>query len=539
MISYKVDLQGKTREFPHYWEQCIGSCHAATVLRADVQAQIRRAHEECGFQYLRFHGLFDDDMSVAFNSMGMGPVQYSFVNIDAIFDFLLSIGMRPFVEVGFMPSVLASGTQTCMHYRGNVTMPESDEAWESLIRKFAEHLLHRYGEEEVAQWFFEVWNEPNLNFFFDGTQEDYFHLYEITARTLKSVSGRLRVGGPATSVNAWIPEFRAYCENRGVPLDFITTHHYPSDDPFSQMGMNGPGVKGQNPAADPELRARFEAMSEEEKQAMIAQMFSRENKNPRDILAQMTRKAKAEAGDYPLYYTEWNGSKEYDTSYQAAFIAQTIAYNEKLVEGYSFWTVSDFFEEMGMKAGPFKNEFGIQTIYGVRKPSYRIFEALHQAGAKRLDVERVAASGSGVAADGTETEVCGTTDSCSAEAKEGGAEQDGYRTAEVMALTDGKQTTLFVYNHDLERRQIQTQEVEITLCGPVRRIEVAQINETHCNPLRAWKQMGEPEYPNAAQIKAMNEASQMVYEEMPVEAGEEQTIRLTMEPESVAVIRIC
>ena len=345
MISYVIPCNDAGYPYPHYWEYCVGSCHAATLLRADVQAHLLRAHRECGFQRVRCHGLFDDDMSVAFTPLGFfGEPTISFYNIDLIYDFLLENGMKPFVEIGFMPSALASGKQECFHYRGNVTPPADYERWNHLIRLFAQHLLERYGREEVESWNFEVWNEPNLNFFFDGTQEEYFTLYENTARTLKAVDAKLRVGGPATSVNAWIPEFLQYCRANDVPVDFITTHHYPSDDPLSQRGMNGPGTKGHS--FDEATIARLMALPKEERERMIAEAFApKENKNPRDILAQMTKKAKAEAGDLPLYYTEWNGAKDFDTSYQAAFILQTLAYNEGLVEGYSYWTVSDIFEE--------------------------------------------------------------------------------------------------------------------------------------------------------------------------------------------------
>ena len=313
-ITYKINCEETGRPYPHYWEYCVGSCHAATLLREDVRNHIRQAHKDCGFTHVRCHGLFDDDMSVVITPMNApAPRSISFYNIDCIYDFLLETGMKPFVEIGFMPTPLASGTQVCFNYRGNVTPPADYEVWDDLIRQFATHLIERYGKEEVEQWPFEVWNEPNLNFFFDGTQEDYFTLYEHTARALKSVDENLKVGGPATSVNAWIPEFKAYCAEHAVPLDFITTHHYPSDDPLSTMGMNGPGTKGKT--FDEELMKKVAAMSQEEIQKLMAQMMApRENKNPRDILFQMTKKAKEEAGDLPLYYTEWNGSKEYDTS---------------------------------------------------------------------------------------------------------------------------------------------------------------------------------------------------------------------------------
>lgn len=489
-IRYHVDLTAPGRPYPHYWEFCVGSCHASTILREDVRQQIRKAHAECGFRYLRFHGLFDDDMSVYFTSM-MNPGEpiISFYNIDNIFDFLLDVGMKPFIEIGFMPSPLASGEKTIFHYKGNVTMPKDDAEWQRLIRLFARHLIDRYGKEEVSQWFFEVWNEPNLNGFFDGTQEDYFHLYELTARALKEVDPCLQVGGPATSVNSWIPEFRAFCEKNQVPYDFITTHHYPSDDPLSTLGMNGPGVKGS-------FFDGLAGLSKEEAQKAMAEFFNHENKNPREILRDMTIKAKEQAGEYPLYYTEWNGSKEFDTSYQAAFIAHTIAYNDGLVKGYSFWTVSDIFEEMGMKPGPFKNEFGIQTNHGVAKPSYRVFQALHEAGDIRVDVPK---------------------------------QND---LVEVLALKNGNEATVFVYNHDLERRAVKAEQVELTFQGAAR-VWKAVIDEGHCNPLKAWQDMGSPDYLSREQVAALHRASELVYE--PVQGT---SLTFTAEPESVTILKV-
>lgn len=501
VIKYSIELKEKGREFPHYWELCIGSCHATTVLREDVRNQIRKAHEECGFQYLRFHGLFDDDMSVVIGSMLPGQKTISFYNIDSIFDFLLDIGMKPFIELGFMPELLASGKKTCFHYNGNVTMPADDEKWKELIRLFAQHLLERYGKEEVSQWFFEVWNEPNLNFFFDGTQEDYFHLYEITARELKAADACFHVGGPATSVNAWIPEFRTFCEENQVPLDFITTHHYPSDDPLSTMGMNGPGVKGSGGYED--IAEQIQKLPPEEMQKIFEQYFSGQTQNPRDIMYKMTAKAREEAGPYPLYYTEWNGAVEFDTSYQAAFVLHTLAHNENLVEGYSYWTVSDIFEEQGMKPEPFKNEFGIQTNHGVRKPVYQAFKELHSAGTKRLE-----ATGE-------------------------------HRTVDVLALTDGEITTVFVYNHDIVRRDIKEEEVRLTLKGNVTSICKAVIDDDNCNPRKAWEELGSPLYLSKAQLAKIEDASHLKYTELTVNQGsEEHTIDLLLQPEAVVVLKI-
>ena len=230
--------------------------------------------------------------------------------------------------------------------------------------------------------------------------------------------------------------------------------------------------------------------------------MNRDNNNPRDILAQMTKKAKEEAGDYPLYYTEWNGSKEYDTCYQAAFAVQTLAYNHGLVEGYSFWTVSDIFEEMGMKPGPFKNEFGIQTNHGIAKPVYRLFQALHEAGDIRLQAE------------------------------------GSHEMAEVLVLKKDREIMVFAYNHDLDRRNVQKEEMEITLEGSVKTIKKAVIDEEHCNPLKAWKEMGSPEYLKREHLEVLEKASELVYEEVILQDTGNQTICFTAEPESVTIFKV-
>ena len=495
-IQYGIHLSEEGRPYPHYWELCVGSCHAATILRADVQEQIRRAHREIGFRYLRFHGLLDDDMSVVLPG-GFFPgesEQISFFNIDRIFDFLLDAGMKPFVELGFMPEAYASTPQTTFHYKGFSSMPKKDEDWSNLITRLIEHLEERYGEAEVRSWFFEVWNEPNLRFFFDGTMKDYFHLYELTARAIKMVDARVRVGGPATSNNMWIPEFRAFCEGNGVPLDFITTHHYPSDDPLSRAGMNTENEKGPG-------MSNLGSLTEEQRNELM-KMFLHENNNPRDVLYQTAKKVKEEAGSYPVYYTEWNAG-HFDTSYAAAGVAATLAYNEGLVEGYSYWCISDIFEEMGLHGLPFNNEFGLVNVYGVRKPVYRLFEELHAAGDRRLTVENQGAS----------------------------------RTAEVLPLSDGGTVTLFVYNHDIEARDIKAEQVELQLHGAVKSLRAAYIDSRHANPCGCWEAQGKPDYPTPAQLAEIENASQLVWENLPVSEGEVQTVNVALEPESVAIVK--
>ena len=183
----------KRGEVKKYWTKCVGSCHAATALREDWRRQLKKCREELGFEYVRFHGLLNDDMSVCLRNED-GFLEYSFFNIDSIFDFLLDIGMKPFIELSFMPSALASGSQTVFHYLGNITPPKDYNEWGALIGALAEHLVRRYGTEEVRKWFFEVWNEPNLkDFFWSGTMEEYFQLYKSAALAIKKVDSKLAV----------------------------------------------------------------------------------------------------------------------------------------------------------------------------------------------------------------------------------------------------------------------------------------------------------------------------------------------------------
>src|ERR1700688_4973240 len=201
VTDFMCDYLQPPTAFTHFWEHTVGSGHAPLALRADWQAQMRRCRHELGFEHVRFHALLSDEMGTLICQNEQ--LLYSFFNADQIIDFLLSIGMRPFVELSFMPETLASGRTTVFRYRGNVTPPADYDQWAALIQKLVAHWVDRYGATEVRQWFFEVWNEPNLQAFWPARQEDYFTLYRYTVTAIKSVDGAVKVGGPATADNQW------------------------------------------------------------------------------------------------------------------------------------------------------------------------------------------------------------------------------------------------------------------------------------------------------------------------------------------------
>lgn len=481
---------------PHFWELCIGSCHAATALRADYREQLKQAHEELGFQYVRFHGLFDEDMSVVLYDspspyVPSDKVKYNFLNTDNIFDFLLSIGMKPFLELGFMPKLLASGEKTAFVYGGNITSPKEFAQWGRFIEAFTRHVTDRYGAEEVSTWFFEVWNEPNLPTFWTGSQRDYFMLYEETARAIKRVNPEYRVGGPATSINAWIPEFKAYCTDHKVPVDFISTHHYPTDDPM----WNNP---------DMDL---MEILSSKGMDAM-----SRYDKH---IIRKMTERARAEAGELPLYYTEWNisallGDADHDTPYAAAAIARILHENTGMVNGYSWWTFSDIFEEMGQMTGEFQGGFGLMTYHGIRKPSYRVFEFMHQLGDEQYAV------------DSSDADPDGNIGVLAAKSKDGGI-------------------AVLIYNQNTKALGECRQET-VTLQIPVNssiKADIFRIDEEHANVRKTWEAMGSPEYVSAAQLTSLHKASEVTAERISADTENGMAeITVTMPPYSVGLIII-
>jgi xylan 1,4-beta-xylosidase len=354
-----ADLQRVKGPLNTMFKACVGAGRANEGLRADWQRQLTRVHNECGFTYIRMHGLFCDDMGV-YREDKSGRPEYNWQYLDELYDFLQGIGMKPFVELGFTPSALASGSKTIFWWKGNVTQPKDFKKWGDFIRAFTTHLTQRYGEEEVRTWYFEVWNEPNLDGFFAGKQEDYFRLYDVTAKAIKSVSPAYRVGGPATAGCGWIPEFIGFCATNPSPVDFVSTHTY--------------GVK--------------EGFLDENGQA--GTMLS---PNPRAIYAEMidSRKKISDSAlpNLELHFTEWSASYTpsdpiHDSYHSAAFILDKIKGAGAVVNSMSYWVFTDIFEEAGPRFTPFHGGFGLVNYQGINKPAYYAYQFLNRLGETEL-----------------------------------------------------------------------------------------------------------------------------------------------------------
>ena len=334
-----------------FFDLSVGSDFPGTLIRDDSQAQLKVVTDELGFRYIRFHAIFHDVLGTV--KIEDGKTVYDWTKIDQLYDDLLARHIKPFVELGFTPKALETSQNSIFYWHGNTSHPKPD-GWRDLIDAFIRHIESRYGQKEVRSWFFEVWNEPNLSGFFEGgDQKAYFELYDLTAKTIKAVDPSLRVGGPSTAGAAWVPEFLAHAKKSGAAVDFVTTHTY---------GVMG-GFLDEYGQGDTKL-----------------------DPSPDAILGDVRRVRKEISAsafpDLPLYFTEWSTSytprdSVHDSYISAPYILTKLKGSQGLVQGMSYWTYTDLFEEPGPPTAPFQGGFGILNPQGIRKPAFFAYKYLH------------------------------------------------------------------------------------------------------------------------------------------------------------------
>lgn len=386
-IEIKIDATKQGKVLEHFWSKCVGAGRANEGLRADWQKQLKMAVKQCGFEYIRFHGLLCDDMFVY--RVENGIEKYNWQYIDSLFDTLLEIGIKPFVEFGFMPCEMASGEDTQFWWKGNVTPPIDYDKWGKLLSNAVKHWISRYGMEEVITWYYEIWNEADLHGFWNGTKSEYFKLYQVSVKAIKEIDERLKVGGPATSnfvpderfdgdvedvtkhithkINdldslewkgVWIEDFLNYCEENHLPVDFVSTHPYPTD--FALDGQQ-------------EMKGR-----------------SRSAGSTRDDLTWLKDIVKGSAyQNAEIHLTEWSSSptsRDYSHDYLPAanYIIKTNLDCTGLTDSLSYWVFTDIFEEAGAGPESFHGGFGMITMQGVKKPSFHAYRLLHTLGKEEI-----------------------------------------------------------------------------------------------------------------------------------------------------------
>ncbi len=351
-VSYN-DVKGNLNK---YFNFCIGAGRAGELMRYIPIQQLKKAVKECGFRYIRFHGIFHEDMAVCLAD-AENNIIYNFQYTDMLFDSLLEIGIRPFLELSFMPKCLASGEQTLFFWNTNVTPPADYEKWNHFIRAFILHITERYGEEEIKQWYFEVWNEPNHPSFFSESNniEAYYKLYKNTVSAVKSVNKNYRVGGPSSAGLAWFEQLAVYCKDNNVPIDFISGHNYCVSGHFDKDGKK--------------------ILNLCDHQVLISPI-----KFYKELL---------EKYNLPMHITEWSSSFSsrdpiHDSYINAPFILETIKQLDGYTDSLSYWTYTDIFEEVSPPPTPFHGGFGLFNTQSIKKPSYYSYQFLNELGDTEL-----------------------------------------------------------------------------------------------------------------------------------------------------------
>jgi xylan 1,4-beta-xylosidase len=452
-----LDATAPAHPFPHFWEQMFGSGRAILSLRESYRSDLRAVKQITDFTFVRFHGIFNDEVGI-YSEGNQGHPVYNFSYVDQIYDGLLEKGVRPFVEISFMPNQLAaSHTLHPFWYRPNVAPPKDWSRWDDLIVAFAQHLVDRYGVDEVARWYFEVWNEPNLDFWAgQPKQESYWELYDHSALAIKKVNPRLRVGGPATAQAAWVDAFIRHCAEKQIPLDYVSTHVYAND--------TAPDV------------------------------FGRQEDIPRD---RMVCRAVEKVHDQiesspmpklPLIWSEFNASYKNeadvtDAVYMGPWLADTIRQCDGLVDVMSYWSFSDVFEEQGVVKTPFYGGYGLIAEDGIPKPAFNAFKLLHKLGEERIQLD---------------------SDS-----------------ALFTRRKDGT-LVLAVWNYAAPEKTGSSRTISLQLKGAsARRASISRLDAGHGDVHHGYEKMGSPRYPTQGQIQELRHAAELpAPDSIPVQDGQ-------------------
>lgn len=467
--------------FKKNWKYCVGTGRLGLALQKEYLEHLKLAKEAIGFEYIRGHGLLSDDVGIyrEVEVDGETKVFYNFTYIDRIFDSFLEIGIRPFVEFGFMPNQLASGDQTIFYWKGNVTPPKDYQKWHDLIVAVVTHFVERYGLEEVKKWPFEVWNEPNLtNFWKDASKPEYFKLYKITAEAVKSVHSELQVGGPAICGGAdhWITDFLNFCYEEKAPIDFVSRHAYTSRMPHKKT---------------------FE-------------YYYQELEPPTDMLDQFkTVREMIDASQFPelpFHITEYNTSYSpinpvHDTALNAAYVARILSEGADYVDSFSYWTFSDVFEEADIPKAQFHGGFGLIGLNEIKKPTFHLFSFFNRLGEEQL-----------------------------------------YRD-EKMLVTRKQDGSISLVAWNLVMEKGEGHELQLDLDLPVSYSEAfltrQTVNEKHANPWRVWQEMGRPRFPSKAQVEILRQAAEplLTTSNLVVENGK-LALSIRLEKNEVTLIEI-
>ncbi len=448
-ITVKPLLNQPSKTFNHTWEGLGNIDQMRWMTRKDCLTQLEEAHQELGLKHIRAVGLFDDHLFVVGNdpknfNTENAPPRKNWQVIDYIFDSLLDIGINPVFTTCFMPEALASGEQYVFDTKNNVTPPRSYTEWAELVKATLAHMISRYGKKRMSEWYYEVWNEPNLGAFFGGTKEDFFKLWEITWKTIKEADVNFRVGGPSTARAEWIPEFLSFASETNTRPDYLIAHIYNNDSEYAAL----------SPFAGPQS--------------------DKINKSP-NFLSGVINGVKKLAEDHnfkgEIHWNEWGRSwfpsdPVRETANEAAFIVKSMAEVSQQATYFAYWCLSDIYNQAGYGAETFHGNYGMFNLQGLKKPSYYAHALLAKLGKEKVPAE-------------TDTNLP--------------------YTSAIVTQNKNKLSILF-YSYDSEfevdnyKKTTLDAQIFLDKDTEIKKVSAIPLSELENNILNTWKEKGSPPY---------------------------------------------
>lgn len=457
----EVDLSLPTHPLHHRWRTFLGVGRAKELLYTDVQDMLRQIQQSVGFRYLRFHGIFSDDMLVC-RTNKEGGLQFSFTFIDKALDFILSIGLKPLIQFSFMPSALAADlSKTIFASPFTVSPPRRMEEWNLLVGLFLSHVRSRYGSAEIRSWLYSVWNEPDTSIQMFGFEDSdkFYELYQNTWNTVKAFDSELVFGSPSLYPTTnhevdWMKSFLSFTRTGDSVPQFMDIHYYSDDFETLKPGSSSlatPGIFPADPNHFSSFLGKMEALVEEEGLSHL-----------------------------PLYITEWNLTVSHrnfinDTCFKAAYLAKNFLENYDRADAFGYWSLTDFMEEYQPSHQTYHGGLGLFTQNGIKKAHCYAMELMAKLG------DELVCSGEGYfitrRADGSLAAIL-----------------YNYEHFNPLFLEEGFGLTLTSRDGVFPQRRQLELTVKLTGLAPgLYRVRETILNQQHGSSYDLWVEMGAPE----------------------------------------------
>jgi len=483
-----------TTPFRHTWQEVVNVDQFRWLVRRDLQEQLAFAQQELGARHVRAVGMFDDEMRVfrpspeSFMGYASKDPRTNWQIVDYAMDSLLDRGLSPMFTTSFVPSAMASGPVTVFTTKSHTSPPKDWRQWDAFVREAVTHVIERYSPEVVRQWYFEAWNEPNLDgWFWGGDQADFFRFWQVTYEAIKGVDAALRVGGPSTAKAEWLEEMLAFGRKHGCTPDYLISHVYNNDSTVGAplAPFDGP---------------------QEDKSSHSPNFSIGVMRGVRALVDRLGFKGE-------LHWNEWGRSfhgidPRREDSNEAAFIVRLIERVSQEADVFAYWCLSDIYDQVGYGREAFHGGYGLLSLQGLRKPAYHAFHLL-----AKLGHQRVAAN----------------------------AGPDDLRGTIVTTAPDRHHVLAYAYQH-ADQPARDPIEVSVALPADAGELTLYRVDSRENNVITQWRALGSPAYLSRAQTRelaAVNALRPAGRSDVCIVAGEGRaTARFAMESSSIALLEI-